>query len=740
MNDTAAPHRILVLDDDADFRKLLRVFLGRMFERAEIEDYDPVARGVPGEDFDWSRYDVLILDYYLCIRNVTGLDILQANRKNRFFPATIMLTGAGNEEVAVRALKAGVYDYLRKESLDKEQFRRAILNAVEQHQEKQQRLAELTNHSMAFNKALFYRQLETAPPADAPDRVLLLIELDESEQLEERLGIILRDNIIRHLARESFAVFQVAGSNPQVTRLSDSAVAMMIDRPEGDEVLADVMTGLCEHLRKRPYRYESRKFPFTVSIGVVPLPREGRWAETLIGLARQASEMAAVVPGNHFYIHHAPGEEPAVPAFEREEEKSPTAEIPEFTGIESSVEIEGGPEESATPPEPEAAETEPIEAAEPEVPEPEVEPHGRESAQPEPAAGTRPPPVPPAAAPEVPAVPPARAKETAAPKPGRAAEPPVATRPMPAAPPSKAMETAARKPVPPAAAAKSPAAAKHPQSAPAPAAGVPPKPADLGESAQRILKAFEEKRVMQLFQPVISLQTTEADSEPEIFQVHMQLLDVDGGTCEEEQIYAASDSPEYRKYIDRWLLREAFGRVVANKRNNRLYLLRISGSSIADPGLFNWLRRLLSGLDSRHPGKFIVLEISAEDFAPLRKKAGALIDYLSKAHGFQFMLGRLDDAAEVAALAGTAAFGILRVNTAILETLQAAPAPAGSAGPSLLANLNAAGLRLLVEDIGDAMTLTRAIELGAWYAMGNFIGEPVLQIDESTNVEEFEIT
>ena len=65
--------RILILDDDADFRKLLLTHLGKLFEGVEAEEYDPVARGVPGEGFDWSRYDILILDYYLCIHNITGL-------------------------------------------------------------------------------------------------------------------------------------------------------------------------------------------------------------------------------------------------------------------------------------------------------------------------------------------------------------------------------------------------------------------------------------------------------------------------------------------------------------------------------------------------------------------------------------------------------------------------------------------------------------------------------------------
>jgi len=87
------------------------------------------SQGMPGHDFDWAAYDVLLLDYNLQLRNATGLDILQANYNNDQFPPTIMLTGAGSEDVAVRAFKYEVTDYLRKEWLEKRQLMSAVENA-----------------------------------------------------------------------------------------------------------------------------------------------------------------------------------------------------------------------------------------------------------------------------------------------------------------------------------------------------------------------------------------------------------------------------------------------------------------------------------------------------------------------------------------------------------------------------------------------------------------------------------
>jgi len=124
---------ILFLDDDADYRKLLVRHLGELFPGVRLTEYNPVVEGVPGPDFDWSRYDVMLLDYNLSLHNVTGLEILKNHGGRPDFPATIMLTGAGNEDLAITVMKSRIYDYLRKQNLHKEQLKEAILDAHARH-------------------------------------------------------------------------------------------------------------------------------------------------------------------------------------------------------------------------------------------------------------------------------------------------------------------------------------------------------------------------------------------------------------------------------------------------------------------------------------------------------------------------------------------------------------------------------------------------------------------------------
>lgn len=804
MSEPGALKRILILDDDGDFRRLLKVYLGKLLPGVEVSEYDPVARGAPGDDFDWTPYDALILDYYLCIHNVTGLDILQRHRKNKFFPATIMMTGAGNEEVAVRALRSGVYDYLRKEKFDKEQLKQSLLSAVEKHQVERARQMEQTNHTRAFNKALFYQELEQGDDAGSDqERVLLLVDLDDNKVLEERFGIIIRDNIVRHLARQCYEFFKITNVDPHITRLNDQSVALLVNAPETADDLNEIMQGLCTHLHNNPYRFEEKKLRFTVSIGVVPVPRTGRSADKLLGTARECVGMAAIRAGNSFHLFlsktapaleeeiipepvtapvaEAAPESPPEPAPEPIAEPEITESVGEMAAPPAPAPIPAAtpaptPPPAAVPPSrpattpvakpPPAAASAPRPAATP-APKPtpaaapQPKPTATPATKPTPAAAPQPKPTAtPAAKPTVATPAPKPAAAAAAPKPTAtpAAKPAAATpapkpaaapapRPTAAPPPrpgAKPVPPPARQaapkttpgPVAPVATPPVPAPATAPSQSPAPVAAVASRDeieleeSQLDPAALKVKRAFGDNRVTQMYRPMVSLTNDEQDGEREVYRVNLQLVDTDGRMEEETQIYEAASAPGFRKFIDRWLLRETIGRVVNLKQDRYLFLLRLSEASLADPSLFNWLRKLLAGLDKQQPGKSIALELAATAFADLEKPAGALMTYLHKSHGFRFVLGQVGsvDDVQLAAREG-ARFDMVLMNRDLLREI----AQEVDGQPSLLGKLRDLGRRMVVNDIVDANSLTDAIALGADLAMGQFVGEPIQQLEESTS-------
>jgi CheY-like chemotaxis protein/tRNA A-37 threonylcarbamoyl transferase component Bud32 len=112
--------RILLIDDDEDLRNLVSRYIRGHWADAQIDGYDPLERDMPGAAFPLRSYDVIVLDYML--GRGDGLEWLKALKTRDDCPKILFLTGAGNEIIAVRAIKAGADDYQRKQELTREKL------------------------------------------------------------------------------------------------------------------------------------------------------------------------------------------------------------------------------------------------------------------------------------------------------------------------------------------------------------------------------------------------------------------------------------------------------------------------------------------------------------------------------------------------------------------------------------------------------------------------------------------
>lgn len=116
--------RILIIDDDEDLRNLLGHYIRGHWADALVDGYDPLSHDLPDASFPLGTYDVLILDYML--GRGDGLEWLQALKRRADCPKVLFLTGAGNEIIAVRAMKSGADDYQRKQEMTREKLIKSI--------------------------------------------------------------------------------------------------------------------------------------------------------------------------------------------------------------------------------------------------------------------------------------------------------------------------------------------------------------------------------------------------------------------------------------------------------------------------------------------------------------------------------------------------------------------------------------------------------------------------------------
>ncbi len=120
---------VLIVDDEPRFRSGLRRLFSVMKGQHSYHIYEAENGKDVFEKLKQTPPDCILLDY--CLPGQNGLDLLKAIHAQFIDLPIVMITGHGDEEIAVQALQNGAMDYLVKGSISQESLQRAIDNAVE---------------------------------------------------------------------------------------------------------------------------------------------------------------------------------------------------------------------------------------------------------------------------------------------------------------------------------------------------------------------------------------------------------------------------------------------------------------------------------------------------------------------------------------------------------------------------------------------------------------------------------
>lgn len=125
MNDS--PIRVLLVDDDEDdyliTGDLLSDVEGTSYNLDWVSTYEEALKVI-----SHNRHDIYLLDYRLGAHS--GLDLMQNAIRDGCRKPMILLTGQGDSEVDIEAMKAGAMDYLVKGHLDPSLLERSIRYAI----------------------------------------------------------------------------------------------------------------------------------------------------------------------------------------------------------------------------------------------------------------------------------------------------------------------------------------------------------------------------------------------------------------------------------------------------------------------------------------------------------------------------------------------------------------------------------------------------------------------------------
>src|ERR1700679_1977259 len=135
MTDPNCVHRLLIVDDDElDRRHYARLLARHAPDSCVIEQASDGATGL--SMFHSGRFDCVLLDFNL--PDMNGLEFLaSAMTDHERTCAIVLLTGQGNEEIAVKAMQLGAQDYLVKSSVVDGYLWDKMLGAVKQRELRQ---------------------------------------------------------------------------------------------------------------------------------------------------------------------------------------------------------------------------------------------------------------------------------------------------------------------------------------------------------------------------------------------------------------------------------------------------------------------------------------------------------------------------------------------------------------------------------------------------------------------------
>lgn len=297
--------KVLMIDDNEDDRdSFCRVLSKRSDFTFDITQSDDGAEGI--ELATKGDFDCVLLDYSL--PGYDGLRILKELRLEKFEQPILMLTGEGNEKIAVSAMKDGAQDYIvKKDAMQNDELATAILTAIEHRKE------QLQDHDNAINDNLtgvmlrkpFLQHLDQALKSARRQETTLAVfflDLDNFKPINDTMGHGAGDFILTEVAKRFTQCIREVDC---VARFGgDEFVITLVDL-EGDG-MADctrVCRRITDSITNQPFIYKDQQINVSLSIGVAISIAGDTNETTLLEQADRAMYRAKKSPDHFIYFH-----------------------------------------------------------------------------------------------------------------------------------------------------------------------------------------------------------------------------------------------------------------------------------------------------------------------------------------------------------------------------------------------------------------------------------------------------
>lgn len=292
--------RVLLIEDDEDDYFLTRELLSDVFGRHLSLEWASAWQPALELALE-SRHDVVIVDYRLGARN--GLELVREAVHLGCCMPFIVLTGEGNREIDLEAMRAGATDYLVKGEITAPLLDRSIRYAIERRRSERHlaQLAQIDQLTGLANRYHFREFLDRSialAERQQTNVALMLIDLNRFKAVNDTYGHAAGDVLLKEVAGRLRSCVRPCDL---VARLGgDEFTIIMVDL-DNTSTLQKTAERILSEVRK-PVNIGSCDVDVGASIGIAHYPNDADCADSIIVSADTAMYAGKGQQGGSFHF------------------------------------------------------------------------------------------------------------------------------------------------------------------------------------------------------------------------------------------------------------------------------------------------------------------------------------------------------------------------------------------------------------------------------------------------------
>lgn len=265
------PIKLLIIDDDDVMREKIRRMLPPKTYQITEADCGAKAKAILTSQV----FDCVIVDYRL--GDMDGKEIISFIKYNEDKPCpVIMITGVGDERLAVQVMREGAYDYITKADIDVEHLVNAIAAGLEwaeterELQAMQKRLERLSLYDSLTalpNRQLFFDRLQQAYLISRREHsrfAVLMMDLNLFKVINDTYGHDVGDAVLVEVSRRLQLITRVSDTFARIGGDEFAGILLNLKFKQDACLIAQKMNEAIV----QPFYFKSNILNISIAIGI----------------------------------------------------------------------------------------------------------------------------------------------------------------------------------------------------------------------------------------------------------------------------------------------------------------------------------------------------------------------------------------------------------------------------------------------------------------------------------------